>query len=287
MGGEIKGTMALAVAIGLTPFGALADTPTPPVQPARAAVSPPLQRAPLQRAKTFGPETAPRWIVAATTPSALPSPSRAVPPKRWRPDKRWAVTPTVGADGVGGDLSFQATRSLVIRARGAWLSARKGETYDRIHYSGRLKLTTGGAFVDVHPAPGWMHPLLISVGMIKGQRRLSILAEPQGALTLAGHTYTAAQFGTVAGAVRLPDTAPFLGVGWDNTFDSHGPFGVRLVAGAVVSGRPEVDLNSVGGSLSLAQTLQADLAAERAKIKDAADYLRVYPVVSTGLSFKF
>ncbi|MFV4193452.1 hypothetical protein ACNJPU_21190, partial [Mycobacterium tuberculosis] len=76
--------------------------------------------------------------------------------------------------------------------------------------------------------------MLISVGMIKGQRRLSILAEPQGALTLAGHTYTAAQFGTVAGAVRLPDTAPFLGVGWDNTFDSHGPFGVRLVAGAVV-----------------------------------------------------
>jgi hypothetical protein len=48
-----------------------------------------------------------------------------------------------------------------------------------------------------------------------------------------------------------------------------------------------VSLKSNGGLLSAAPSLAADLTAEEARIKAAADYLRYYPVVSTGISYKF
>lgn len=242
--------------------------------------------APRKAGRTFGPDTAPQWVVAATTPAAY-QPSKA-PPRNWRPQKRWALTPVAGTDGAGLDLSYQATRALVLRLRGAWLGAKHAGTYDGVRYDGKLDLMTGGAFVDIHPLPGrFTHPLFLSLGAVDGRRRASIHATPQGSVTYGGHTYTAAQIGTVSGDIRLPDLAPFVGAGWDNTFDSRGALGVRLLAGAVVSSRPEVSLRSTGGLSSATAMLQTDLMNEQAKVAAAANALRYYPVVSAGLSFKF
>ncbi len=242
--------------------------------------------APRKPAHSFGPDPAPQWVVAAATPQAY-QPSKP-PPRSWKPQKRWAVAPVVGTDGAGLDLSFQATRALVLRVRGVWLGARHGETYDQVRYNGKLDMMSGGAFLDIHPLPGrFAHPLFLSLGAVDGRRRMSILATPQGSFTYGGHTYTAAQIGTVSGDIHLPDAAPFVGVGWDNTYDTAGALGLRLLAGAVVSSRPDVALRSTGGLLSSSPVLQADVASEQAKIAGAANYLRYYPVVSAGLSVKF
>ena len=270
--------MLTATAVGSAAFSAGA-------QPAAAKPVGATFRA--ARPRTFTPETAPRWIVAAATPTAVPPKPQPAPPKGWRPDRRWALAPTLGTDGVGGELSFLATRSLVLRARGNWLGVRQGKTFDNVHYSGRLKYATGGVFLDLHPLPGIAHPLFIGAGVIKGERRVSILATPQGSISYGGHSYTAAQLGTVSGEIRPSTTAPFIGAGFDNTYDTEGSFGFRLLAGVAASSRPSVTLRSSGGLLSASPILNADLAAEEAKIKGAADYLRYYPVVSTGIAYKF
>jgi hypothetical protein len=275
---------AAALSIGLPPAIAQAQLPPEQTEAPRPVVKATAHPAP---ARTFTPETAPRWIVAAATPAAVPYHEPKAPPRGWRPQKRWAVSPLVGTDGVGGELSFLATRGLVLRARGSWLGAKHGETYDQIHYDGRLKFMTGGLFVDLHPLPGFAHPLFVSAGVISGKRKASILATPQGSVTYNSHIYTAAQIGTVSGDIRLPDTAPFVGLGFDNTYDTEGAFGFKLMAGVAASSRPAVSLKSNGGLLSAAPSLAADLTAEEARIKAAADYLRYYPVVSTGISYKF
>lgn len=273
---DISWLVGIALFAPVTAAAATPAEPTPKTAAPRATPS-----------RTFTPATAPKWIVAATTPAAAPPSPAPKLPKGWKPQKRWAVSPVLGTDGIGGDLAFLATPSLVFRARGTWLGVGHGETYDGVRYDGRLKFATGGLFLDVHPLPGMAHPLFLSAGVMKGRRKASIIATPKGSITYNGHVYTAAEVGTVRGDIALPDTAPFVGLGWDNTFDTQGPFGFKLMAGVAASRDPKVTLTSTGGLLSMAPMLAADLKAEEAKIRSAADHLRYYPVVSTGLTYKF
>jgi hypothetical protein len=280
-------------AIAAIPVLAHAQLPPEQVEAQPPVASPPVSRpaAPRTTPRPFTASTAPKWIVAATTAAPAPSPAPyrepKVPPRGWKPQKRWAVSPVIGTDGVGGELSFLATRGLVFRGRANWLGVDHGQTFDRVHYDGRMSFVTGGLFLDLHPLPGLAHPLFLTAGAIKGRRKASILATPQGSVTYNGHTYTAAEIGTVSGDIRLPSIAPVVGIGFDNTYDTEGSFGFKLMAGVAASSRPKVSLTSTGGLLSASSLLQADIAAEEAKIKAAADYLRYYPVLTTGLSFKF
>ena len=81
----------------------------------------------------------------------------------------WAAGATVGSDGLGLDLKYSLNPSVVLRARGTGLDISHSENSDGIHYAGKAKLTTGGAFVDWHPFP--LSGFLLSAGVVAGQRR--------------------------------------------------------------------------------------------------------------------
>jgi hypothetical protein len=266
------------------PVGVEASDPTDAPQPSPSVY-------PAKLAKP-----APRWMVAATetgptyaVPPAAIKPVRTTP-KDWRPSKRWALGVTIGSDGAGAEAQFLATRAIVLRVRAAFLNIDHAQTYDQVRYNGHVRLSNAGAYLDLHLLDGMLHPLMLSGGVVSavgGRRHVGLDATPQGSFSLGGHTYTAAQLGAVTGNIGLDTVAPFAGVGFDNTFDTKGPFGFKLLAGVVFSGDPKVNLQSTGGLLSNTTAVLADIQSEEAKIRSAAQVFQYYPAISTGLTYKF
>jgi hypothetical protein len=195
----------------------------------------------------------------------------------------WAAGVTAGTDGLGADLKYALSPSVVLRLRGAGLDVRHGENSDGIHYNGHLMFTTGGGFLDWHPmSNGW----LVSAGVVGGRRQLDLSGTSTSNVTIDGNTYTPAQIGTVFGHAKLPSAAGFLGVGYDSTYVSRGPIGFNVLAGVQFSGSAKVTLTSTG-LLAATPQLQADLAHEEANIRHDLGFARYYPAVSVGVTYRF
>jgi hypothetical protein len=103
---------------------------------------------------------------------------------------------------------------------------------------------------------------------------------------IGNQTFTPAQVGVLGLTGDLEDTAPFVGLGWDTTFESTG-LGFKFVAGAMFTGTPQVNLVSTGGSLSSDSNFQAQLAVEEQNLQDDVNDYEVYPVVQLGVTYSF
>ena len=200
-------------------------------------------------------------------------------------DQRLAAGLLVGTNGIGGELKFRAAGNVVLRGSVEGFGLSRDVTYDDIDFQGKLKLFTGGVFIDLHPSS--TSPLFLSGGAYTGKRRVSIDAQPASPVDIGDVTYTPAQVGTLRGAVEMSKFTPFLGVGIDSTFTSSSGWGFKSIIGVAFSGRPDVALTSTGGALSGNPAFLAQLERERAQISDDAQVFKYYPVISIGLSRRF
>ncbi|KQS55408.1 hypothetical protein ASG17_04805 [Brevundimonas sp. Leaf363] len=197
---------------------------------------------------------------------------------------RLAVGVQGGTLGAGAGVQFSLNDYLVLRGSYDALSIERDDTYDDIAYNGDADFSSPGAFVDLHP---FRNALLISGGVYLGDRSVSIDSTPTGSTEVGGVTFTPEQIGTLKGSIDLEGTAPFVGVGFDNTFTSGGHWGWRVLVGAAFSDEPQVDLASEGGTVSATPQFQAALAVEEAEIQAEADDYNVLPVVQVGLNYRF
>jgi hypothetical protein len=199
--------------------------------------------------------------------------------------QRFAVGLTVGSDGIGGDLQYSLNRYLVLRGRGTWLNATYTSDSNSLHYSGKFDLSEGGGFVDIHP---FANPFTLSVGAVSGPRRVELSAAYRTGITFQGQTVTAAQLGTVGGEATLSSTAPFVGLGFDNTFTTRSRIGFKLLAGVAFSRKLDVELHPTSGLATVyPQLIEPDLVQTEQEIRKDGDILSTYPQVSAGLTFKF
>jgi hypothetical protein len=199
--------------------------------------------------------------------------------------ERFAVGLTAGSDGVGGDLQYSINRYLVLRGRGTWLEATYTGNSNSLHYSGRFDLSEGGGFVDIHP---FANAFTLSVGAVSGPRRVDLSASYRTGVVYKGQTYTPAQLGAVGGAATLSPTAPFLGLGFDNTFITKSRIGFKLLAGVAFSRQLQVELHPTSGLATVyPQVIEPDLIQTEQAIRKDGDILSTYPQVSAGLTFKF
>ncbi len=76
--------------------------------------------------------------------------------------------------------------------------------------------------------------------------------------------------------------APYLGVGYDGTFQGTFPVSFFMSAGVLYQGSPTVTLIDKTGTV-----LAADLKTEAAQIEDGVSNYKFYPVISMGLSIAF
>lgn len=199
--------------------------------------------------------------------------------------ERFAVGLTAGSDGIGGDLQYSLNRYLVLRGRGTWLDAKYTANSNSLRYSGQFQLSEGGGFVDIHP---FANAFTLSAGAVSGPRRVNLSASYRSGITYEHQSVTAAQLGTVGGAATLAPTAPFVGLGFDNTFTTRGRIGFKLLAGVAFSRQLNVELHPTSGLATVyPQLIESGLIQTEQDIRKDGSILSTYPQVSAGLTFKF
>lgn len=194
-----------------------------------------------------------------------------------------AVGGSIGSAGASAEAQLKVAPGVNIRGGYNFLQYGAGDTYDGVAYDGDLDLTTLGAFVDVHP---FGNSFFITGGAYFGEKTLDLLATPTQNVQIGSQTYTPAQVGTLGLAADLEDTAPFIGLGWDTTFENPG-IGFKFLAGAMFTGTPQVNLTATGGTLSNDTNFQTQLAQEEQNLQDEINDYEIYPVVQLGVTLGF
>lgn len=195
-----------------------------------------------------------------------------------------AVGVSAGTTGLGVEAQISLGPVFTLRGSIDKLSHDFDQGYDGVDYQAALEFDTLGAFVDMHPLG---NGLFISGGAYTGSRDINLLATPSQPVELGGQTFTPSQVGTLDGRIKLQDISPFVGFGWDDTFQRRSRWGFRALAGVAFSEAPEVALSSRGGTLSNDASFQNRLNQEAARIVDEADGYGLFPVLQVGLNYKF
>ncbi|MEQ1781426.1 MAG: hypothetical protein ABMA14_08705 [Hyphomonadaceae bacterium] len=194
-----------------------------------------------------------------------------------------AIGGGIGTTGATIEAQIKVVPGIILRGGYNYLQYEADDTYDDIAYQGDLDLNTLGAFVDFHP---FGNSFFVTGGAYFGEKSLDLNATPTANVQIGNQTFTPAQVGTLNMTGDLEDTAPFVGLGWDTTFEGAG-LGLKFVAGAMFTGSPQVNLVSTGGSLSNDTNFQAQLAVEEQNLRDDVNDYEVYPVVQLGLTYSF
>lgn len=194
-----------------------------------------------------------------------------------------AVGAGIGTTGGVVEAQVQVMPNLQLRGGYNYFQYDADDSYDDIDYTGELDLSTLAAFVDFRP---FGNSFILTGGAYFGEKTLELAAAAGQTYEIGGQTYSSAQVGNLAGNVDLEDTAPFVGLGWDTTFQG-GPIGFKFIAGAMFTGSPEVNLTSTGGTLSNDATFQAELQEEEDNLEGDIDDYEVYPVIQAGITVSF
>ena len=194
-----------------------------------------------------------------------------------------AVGGSIGTAGASAEAQLKVAPGINIRGGYNYLQYGADDTYDGVAYEGDLDLTTLGAFVDVHP---FGNSFFITGGAYFGEKTLGLFATPTQNVEIGSQTFTPSQVGTLSLAADLEDTAPFIGLGWDTTFENPG-IGFKFLAGAMFTGTPQVNLTATGGTLSNDANFQTQLAQEEQNLQDEISDYEIYPVVQVGVTLGF
>ena len=87
---------------------------------------------------------------------------------------------------------------------------------------------------------------------------------------------------THPGPEPAADGAPYLGLGYDGTFQGFVPVSFFVTAGVLFQGSPSIVLTESTGAVP-----QADLDAEAQQFEDDASNFEYYPVIAIGLTIIF
>jgi hypothetical protein len=199
-------------------------------------------------------------------------------------DRGLAVGGSIGTVGANIEATAQITPYVQVRGGFNYFEYAIDDTFDDIAYDGNLDLSNFSGFLDFRP---FGNGFVLSGGAFVGDKALDMTARPTTNVRIGDVTYTPAQVGQIALNAAMEDVAPFVGLGWDTTFQGESPLGFKVIVGAMFTGSPTVDLTASGGTLSSDPTFQAEVAKEERNLQDDVNDFEVYPVAQVGLTYRF
>lgn len=194
----------------------------------------------------------------------------------------WTLGVTGGSLGAGPELAYRYGRFVGVRMNGDFFSYNHNETVDQITYNGRLKLDSFGLMADLFPFGGGFR---LSAGARRNDNKIDLSGTPSTPVTIGNSVYTPAQLGTLYGTVRGNSFAPALTLGFGGRLAKGFTFGADL--GVMFQGSPKVDNYHATGQFATNPTLQADLAAERARVEDKVHSYQYWPIAQVELLYRF
>lgn len=159
-----------------------------------------------------------------------------------------------------------------------------GSTMGGIDYDLDASFGTYGLLADFHPMA--LSPigagLVVSGGIYYNNNKFTLTADPLADFQIGGTTLTGGSARIISEFSFDSKWAPYLGLGYDGTFQGFVPVSFFLTGGVMFQGSPSVTVTESTGSVSL-----ADLAAEAAQIEDSSSSLQYYPVIAMGVTISF
>ncbi|MEE8270967.1 MAG: hypothetical protein V3R98_04440 [Alphaproteobacteria bacterium] len=191
--------------------------------------------------------------------------------------ERLALGAQASTLGFGAELAFSVSPMITLRGVGNYLSFDYSNTYSGIDYDLDVDLMSGGGFLDFHPLRNGFH---VTVGALYNGNEAGLDSTVAAGSTIGGFVLPVGT--TLSGDLEFDEFAPYLGVGYADTFTRNSNWSFVVRAGVLYQGDPSVSFTESSGSVP-----QADLDAEARTLEDDLSFLEFYPVVSVGLSYRF
>jgi hypothetical protein len=196
----------------------------------------------------------------------------------------FAVSGKVGTLGLGGDVAAKLTDNVDARVGYSGLDVDiDGKEIDDIDYDFNIGLSSFEALADWYVFDGSFR---LTGGAVYMDNSVDMKAVPTGPKEIGDNTYYPSDIGTLTGAVDIDGLSPYVGIGWGNPFKSDSRLGFTCDIGVAFISSPDVSLRA-NGPIASDPTFRADLEKERKDIEDDMGVVRIYPVISLGLYFRF
>lgn len=195
----------------------------------------------------------------------------------------WAIGAKAGTLGIGGEIVTDIVPDVHIRGSFQWLDFGFDAEFDDIDYDVDVEFLNPMLLLDWYPFAGGFR---ISAGVLFNGSDIDLEATSDEPVEIGDTLYDPSEFGSVVGESEFDDVAPYVGIGFGNPLSSDGRWGFSADAGVAFIGSPNVNLRITGPFADNAALL-ADLAEEEEEIEDDLDRLRVYPVLSLTLYYRF
>lgn len=209
-----------------------------------------------------------------------------------------AVGVRVDSLGFGAEVATSLSRSFNLRAGANLLNYGYAFGVDGVNYNAQIQLHSGQASLDWFPFHGAFH---IGPGVIYFNNQLNaVLSAPAGKdFELGNSDFTNSVSNPVHGTATIGyarKIAPALIAGFGNVIPRSGRhFSVPIEVGIAYMGPAQINLNLQGmacqGGACFNMATNPDyrqsLQQEQSDLNESLKKFQVYPIVSTGLSYRF
>jgi hypothetical protein len=189
---------------------------------------------------------------------------------------------TAGSLGIGPEAGARINSTIGVRANASFLDFDHDFDVNDIDYTGKVKLESYGANIDLYPFDGGFR---LSAGFRINRNQANAVATPSSSVTVGDATFTPVQIGTLTGNARTNDVAPTLTVGYAGGLTKGIKFGID--AGAMFQGSPTVGELQSTGTFANDPTFKAQLEKERQDLNNKVDDYKVYPILQLSLFYAF
>lgn len=192
-----------------------------------------------------------------------------------------------GTLGFGLEVSKLVASHLGIRVGGSLFSYSLTKTQSNIDYNASLKLHDFELLLDLYP--GGRGSFHLTGGIVTNPLTITGTGQPSGGstYTVNGTTYTAAQIGTLTAEGKFNGVGPYIGLGFGTPATNGGALKFVFDLGAVI-GTPTISLSASGSGCQPGSACGNDLQAQQQTTQhDVEKYLKVFPVISFGLAYRF
>lgn len=200
-----------------------------------------------------------------------------------------AVSADAGSTGIGAHLIVPMEKTLNGRFGGNAFNSSNDERAGGVDYDMKTKRRSFDILFDWYL---FDHPQLhATAGVIYNGNKVTATGKPgaDGKYTINGHSYTAADVGSLTGKLEYRKAAPYLGIGWGNPFTSAKNWTLTGDLGVMFQGKPKTHLVSLGcvTSTIVCTILARDVALEKPQFQSDIESYKAYPVVRVGVAYRF
>jgi len=145
-----------------------------------------------------------------------------------------------------------------------------------VAYQANLTMESFSALIDWQPFRNWLR---VSAGVYYNNLKVTGSANPTNSYSIEGHTFSPQKLGSLSGSVDFAHKlAPYIGLGIGNAANNGHHFGFLIDGGVMYTNAASVAMSGSG--------LIGATADQASNIQDGLSGIKIYPVVTFGLSYR-